>query len=59
MNAVALDDARAYLGLTGQEILTQEQQRQLRAKKKKIITASKKLERRIDRVITRHSDRLE
>jgi hypothetical protein len=58
MNAVALEEARAFLGLTGTGPLTPDQERQLRAKKKKIITSSKKRERRIDRELTRRADRL-
>ncbi len=59
MNAVAIDDARAYLGLEDQARLTPIEERQLRAKKKKIVTSSKKMERRIDRELTRHADRLD
>lgn len=59
MNAVARDDAAAYLGLENRDILTQEEHRQLRAKKKKIVTSSKKLERRVDRELTRRANRLE
>lgn len=59
MNAVARDDAAAYLGLADREILTPLQYRQLKAKKKKIITSSKKTDRRVDRELTRRADRLD
>lgn len=59
MNAVALDDARAYLGLAGKTHLTVEEERLLRAKKRKIVTSSKKLERRVSREVTRRANRLE
>lgn len=58
MNAVAQDDAKAYLGLEDRAHLTPIEERQLRAKKRKIVTSSKKLERRIDRELTRRADRL-
>lgn len=59
MNAVALEDARVYLGLENRTYLTPEEEQALRAKKKKIVTASKKMDRRIDRELTRCADRLE
>ena len=59
MNSVALEDAAAYLGINSQEEITIEQARQLRAKKRKIITASKKMGRRVSREVTRQSNRLE
>jgi hypothetical protein len=59
MNAVALEDARVYLGLENRQTLTVEEAQALRAKKRKIVTSSKKLERRIDRELTRSADRLE
>jgi predicted lipase len=59
MNAVAQDDARAYLGLDNRSELTPVEQRMLRAKKKKIVTSSKKLDRQIDRELTRRANRLE
>jgi hypothetical protein len=58
MNAVAQDDAKVYLGLEDRAYLTPIEERQLRAKKRKIVTSSKKLERRIDRELTRRADRL-
>lgn len=58
MNAVALDDARYYLGLEGKAELTPVEERQLRAKKKKIVTASKKRDRRISHELTRAANRL-
>jgi len=59
MNAVAMDDARAYLGLENRTHLTPVEEKQLRAKKKKIVTASKKMDRRVNRELTRRADRLE
>jgi hypothetical protein len=59
MNSVALDDAAAYLGIDDQDELTIDQARQLRAKKRKIVTSSKKMERRVSREVTRQVDRLE
>jgi hypothetical protein len=59
MNAVALEDARVYLGLENRRYLTVEEEQALRAKKRKIVTSTKKLERRIDRELTRLADRLE
>jgi hypothetical protein len=59
MNAVALDDAAAYLGFSDLTELTIEQARQLRAKKRKIVTASKKMERKVSKLLTRHADRLD
>jgi|TARA_R110000850_G_C9882076_1_gene458059 hypothetical protein len=59
MNSVALDDAAAYLGINDQDELTIDQARQLRAKKRKIVTSSKKMERRVSREVTRQVDRLE
>lgn len=57
MNSVALDDARTYLGLDGKEELTVDEFRALRAKKKKIITSSKKLDRRVSHEVTRQAKR--
>jgi hypothetical protein len=59
MNSVALDDAAAYLGIDDQDELTIDQARQLRAKKRKIVTSSKKMERRVSREVTRQVNRLE
>ena len=59
MNAVAMDDAKAYLGLENRTNLTPVEEKQLRAKKKKIVTSSKKMERRFDRELTRRADRLD
>lgn len=59
MNAVAIDDARAYLGFQNRTHLTPDEERTLRAKKKKIVTATKKMDRRVSRLLTRHADRLE
>ena len=59
MNAVALDDACAYMGIPDRSDLTVDQERHLRAKKSKIITASKKMERRVSKLLTRHADRLD
>ncbi len=56
MNAVALDDARTYLGLENRVELTPVEEKLVRAKKKKIITASKKLERRANRELTRRAN---
>ena len=57
MNAVALEDARTYLGLDGKEELTIDEFRALRAKKKKIITSTKKMDRKISREAIRTSKR--
>jgi hypothetical protein len=59
MNSVALSDAKVWLGLDGRTQLTPEEERLLRAKKKKIVTSSKKLDRRVDRELTRRADRLD
>lgn len=59
MNAVALDDARHYLGFEGKTELTPVEEKLLRAKKHKIVTSSKKMERRISREVTRRADRLD
>jgi len=59
MNAVAIDDARYYLGLQNQIELTAIQERQLRAKKRKIVTSTKKMERRVSREVTRRANRLD
>lgn len=59
MNAVALDDARAYLGFQNRTQLTIDEERQLRAKKQKIVTSSKKMERRVSREVMRRLDRLD
>jgi len=59
MNAVALDDARAYLGLEDRTHLTPVEEKQIRAKKKKIVTSTKKMDRRVNRELTRHANRLE
>lgn len=59
MNAVAMDDARAYLGFQNRTYLTPDEERTLRAKKKKIVTSSKKMERRISRLLTRRADRID
>lgn len=59
MNAVAQDDAMVYLGLDNRTYLTPIEEKALRAKKKKIVKSSKKLDRRIDRELTRRSDRLD
>jgi len=59
MNAVAIDDARVYLGLVDRTNLTPVEERHLRAKKRKIVTSTKKMDRRVSRVLTRHADRLE
>lgn len=56
MNAVALETARAYLGLQHKEYLTPEEERSVRAKKKKIVVATKKMDRRVDREISRRPD---
>lgn len=58
MNAVAKDDAMAYLGLTNETHLTPIEEKQLRAKKKKIVRSSKKMDRRVSKEISRHVDRL-
>lgn len=57
MNAVALDDARTYLGLDGKEELTVDEFRALRAKKRKIITSTKKMDRKISREAIRTTKR--
>jgi len=59
MNAIAQADARTYLGLDGHDQLTAIEERQLRAKKRKIVTSTKKMERRMDRELTRQANRLE
>jgi hypothetical protein len=59
MNAVALADAMVYLNLNPYAELTPEQEIALRAKKKKIVTSTKKMDRRIDREIRRRPDLLE
>jgi hypothetical protein len=59
MNAVAKDDAMYYLGLETKEELTVDEGRALRAKKNKIVTASKKMERKVSREVTRRANRLE
>jgi len=59
MNAVAQDDAMVYLGLDNRTYLTPVEEKALRAKKKKIVTASKKMDRRVDRELTRRADRLD
>lgn len=59
MNAVAMDDAKAYLGLENRTNLTPVEEKHLRAKKKKIVTSSKKMERRFDRELTKRADRLD
>jgi hypothetical protein len=59
MNPVAKEDAMCYLKLADQDHLTSLQERQLRAKKQKIITSTKKMDRRISREVTRQADRLE
>ncbi len=59
MNAVALDDACAYLGIVNKSDLTVDQERHLRAKKSKIVTASKKMERRVSRVLTRRANQVD
>jgi hypothetical protein len=59
MNAVALDDACAYLGINDRDNLTVEQARQMRAKKHKIVTSTKKMERRVSRQLTRQQNGLE
>jgi len=59
MNQVATDDAKAYLGLEGRRSLTPIEEKHLRAKKKKIVTSTKKLERRVSREVTRRADRLD
>jgi hypothetical protein len=59
MNSVAKDDALYYLGLENKEELTVDEGRALRAKKNKIVTASKKMERKVSREVTRRANRLE
>ena len=59
MNAVALDDAMVYLGLENRAYLTPTEDKALRAKKKKIVTATKKQDRRVSREVTRKADRLD
>jgi hypothetical protein len=59
MNAVALEDARYYLGFETKSELTVDEGRRLRAKKNKIVNSSKKMERKASRELTRRSDRLE
>lgn len=58
MNAVAMDDAKCYLGLENRTELTPVEEKVLRAKKKKIVTSTKKMERRFSREVTRRADRL-
>jgi hypothetical protein len=58
MNAVAMDDALAYLGMEDRELLTPIEERQARAKKRKIVTSSKKMERRMSRTLMRRVDSL-
>jgi hypothetical protein len=59
MNAVAKDDAMYYLGYGAKEELTVDEGRALRAKKNKIVTSSKKMERKVSREATRLANRLE
>lgn len=59
MNPVAMDDALVYLGLDDRAYLTPIEEKALRAKKKKIVTSSKKMDRRVDRELTRRADRLD
>lgn len=58
MNPVAENDARAYLGLSGQQELTILDEKRLRSKKKKIVKSSKKMDRRVDRELTRRANSL-
>jgi hypothetical protein len=57
MNSVALDDARNYLGFVNQE-LTPIEEEVLRAKKRKIVTSSKKLDRKYNRELTRQASQI-
>ena len=59
MNAVALEDAKCYLGMETQTELTHIEEKVLRAKKKQIVTSSKKMERKVSREAYRQADRLE
>lgn len=59
MNAVALDDALTYLGLDYCTTLTPVEERALRAKKKKIVTSTKKQDRRAARELTKRANRFE
>jgi len=58
MNSVALDDALHYLGLENKTVLTPHEEHALRAKKKKIVTSSKKLDRRVSRELVKRADRI-
>lgn len=58
MNAVALDDALVYLDLHDKTHLDPLEEKAVRAKKKKIVTSSKKMDRRVSREITRRADQL-
>ena len=56
MNQVAFDDALTYLGLDDCETLSPVEEKIARAKKRKIVTASKKMDRRISREVTRKAN---
>jgi len=60
MNSVAKEDAYSYLGLdeTDEEISISDH-KALRAKKKKIVTSSKKLDRKISRETLRKVNRID
>jgi hypothetical protein len=57
MNSVALEDARNYLHLDNAE-LTILEEKALRARKRKIVTSSKKQDRKYSRELTRRAEQL-
>jgi hypothetical protein len=59
MNAVALDDAKCYLGFGEETPLTPIEEKQVRNKKHKIVTATKKMGRRVSKEVTRRAKRLD
>ena len=56
MNSIAYDDAMYFLGFDNHTCLSPVERKKVRAKKRKIITAYKKLNRRVGKEILKYAE---